>query len=341
MLNSLHWNGAANRTGPQTTWFDRCIFAVVNVWVYLAHPRFVRLYVRTLGRYPNIAKPTRVSELVQWRKLFDRNPLFCIFSDKLRAKQWVSERCPELKVAAPVWQGERPGDLPERYLSSACVIKTNHGSGQNYFPHRSKLPRREVERKFETWLGESLAKTYSEWAYGSVARKIFVEEFIDCDGPLMDISIRASDGHVPLASIDVDIKSDRHKLAYFWPDGSRCEPANSIIKAHDLLPGDVLPPAHFQQAVAYAKHLSRGIDYIRVDFFSTGRDLYFGEMTVYPASGFGREGPIGEIVFGTWIRHVRQGWFFRQKHNPFMRLYRDALERHFYTLSLRTPDLAR
>lgn len=40
-----------------------------------------------------------------------------------------------------------------------------------------------------------------------------------------------------------------------------------------------------------AKKLARGIPFVRVDFYEVNRRVYFGEMTFYPACGFGEFSP--------------------------------------------------
>ena len=37
----------------------------------------------------------------------------------------------------------------------------------------------------------------------------------------------------------------------------------------------------------FARKLSEGIPFLRVDFYEINKKLYFGELTFYPASGFG------------------------------------------------------
>ena len=37
--------------------------------------------------------------------------------------------------------------------------------------------------------------------------------------------------------------------------------------------------------------LSRGTSFSRIDFYEVNRKLYFGEFTLYPASGFGKFSP--------------------------------------------------
>jgi len=65
---------------------DRLIFAVTNALLYVKHPLFSALFRHRLGRWPNFATPGALGYLLQWRKLFVRNPAFPVLSDKLAVK---------------------------------------------------------------------------------------------------------------------------------------------------------------------------------------------------------------------------------------------------------------
>ena len=40
--------------------------------------------------------------------------------------------------------------------------------------------------------------------------------------------------------------------------------------------------------ILLAEKLSKGISFVRIDFYDINNKIYFGEMTFYPASGFGK-----------------------------------------------------
>lgn len=46
-------------------------------------------------------------------------------------------------------------------------------------------------------------------------------------------------------------------------------------------------PANFENMIELAEHLSQNLLFARVDFYNINGKIYFGEITFYPASGFG------------------------------------------------------
>ena len=61
-------------------------------------------------------------------------------------------------------------------------------------------------------------------------------------------------------------------------------------------------PDSFELMIDFCKQLAKGCIFLRIDFFEVNRKLYFGEITFYPASGFGTFSPdiwnykLGELI---------------------------------------------
>lgn len=62
-------------------------------------------------------------------------------------------------------------------------------------------------------------------------------------------------------------------------------------------------PSKLKEMIILAETLSKGIDFLRVDFYEVQGEIYFGELTFFPASGFG---PFVEnewdIILGQWLQ---------------------------------------
>lgn len=57
------------------------------------------------GYLPNPAAPVRHHELLLWRKILDRNPLFLTLTDKLAAKAHIRGACPGIPIPNTLWCG--------------------------------------------------------------------------------------------------------------------------------------------------------------------------------------------------------------------------------------------
>jgi len=308
---------------------DILLFWAVNAWVYLTHPLFVLRCRRNLGRWPNLAKPMRFAELMQWRKLFDRNPRFVIFADKLATKDWIAERLPQLATAETLWVGERPEDIPEALLTRGHIAKTNNASGQNYLPHRKPLPRAELNRQFHRWLRASALRhrirwldSSQEWAYRPVPPRIFVERQVGAGGRFVDISVRVMDGVPILVSCSLDAKTADKTIGYFWPDGTPLVGPDT-----NTLPPEFTLPPRFAEAIGLAGQLGQGADYLRIDFLAPGDDLFAGEITCYPASGWGTDDWFMQLMYRRWLDTLHLSWALSTAQPWPRRLYLAAFRR--------------
>lgn len=319
--------------------FDRIVFSLTNAWFYLTRPFFVVRCHRHLGYWPDLARPRYLSELLQWRKLIDRNPAFVTFADKLATKAWVAERLPELPLPETVWVGERPEDVPEALLAPGYVIKTNNASGQNYLPHRKPLTRAEFDSQFRRWLAATANKRRlgwldqgQEWTYWPVPPRILVERQIGVGRELLDIAVRVFDGEVFLVSCALDFKTDSSTLGYFWPDGTPLADPAAMT-----LPAEFAVPPAFHHAVRNAARLGQGYDYLRIDFLADGETLFAGEITCFPASGYGTNDWFIQLMYRRWLETLPVSWALSTPQPWPRRLYLAAFRRW---LEVRRAELA-
>ncbi|MBK8082554.1 MAG: hypothetical protein IPK28_01295 [Devosia sp.] len=306
---------------------DRLVLAAANLGAGLAHPWLALSFAWRRRRWPCFATPSGLSELVQWRKVFDRNPLFPVLSDKLRLKTWVHERAPEARVAEIVWSGTRAADLPDRFLVPGYVIKANHGTSANYFPHRETLPRAGLESRLEGWL-RSRYDAELQWAYGRIPPRLMVERLIGDGRPLWEMTFRCADGVAATAFVVLGQKTQHERKAYFTGSGDRL-PDEVGLPPAQCLPPDYRTGPEFGRARALAEKLSRGFDFVRVDLILDGDDIYVCEMTFYPSSGFGDEDRTftAERIERAWLGAIARSWFLSSPQPWPLSLYAAAFRR--------------
>jgi len=268
------------------------IFTSINALFYLKYARHVNRFRRKVGYLPNIACPKRYNEMMLWRKLFDHNPAFITFSDKLATKTYITERCPNLAVLQPIWIGKDPAKIPQDVLENTMVIKANHGCGWNHF-HAADQPlaralSRTAHSKMQSWVTSRHGTTNMEWANQHSEKTLFCEPSLGSISSVRDLSVHAGNAEVFVLEYIVANKTDRQQKAYFSPDGTRyreIERSISFEEQDPYLPDGAILPPQFLQAMEHAKTLSANIDYARFDFMLADNVLYGGEITVYPASG--------------------------------------------------------
>ncbi len=294
------------------------------------NPRMVIRFGRHIGRLPNIANPRRYSERMLWRKLVDHSPQLVLFCDKLATKEFIRRRCPDLPVPRTLWSGGDVDAIPDDLFRSDVFVKANHGCDFNHRFRDGNYDRAILREKARRWLGSIHGKTSGEWAYSQVAPRLFVEEAVgDAAMDLLEFNVRASNGKAILGSVMGHSKTPAQWVAYFDPEG---QPAMGIT-APEGSPVVTPPPEvvaaiePYRRAVEFTRRLSVGVDYARFDFFWNKKDLFAGEITVYPAAG--NADPANSItrvlLENGW--DLLQSHFLGTPHNGWSRMYVGALKR--------------
>ena len=81
------------------------------------------------GRAPALLRPRRFSEKMQWRKLFEFDPIFAVLSDKPASRDFVTARIDPGRQAELLWTGSDSDAIPFDRLVPPYVLKSRHATG--------------------------------------------------------------------------------------------------------------------------------------------------------------------------------------------------------------------
>ena len=291
---------------------------LINGWIYLLHPNLVVRFVLKLRRLPNVAVPRTAADRFLWRKIFDRNPLFPELCDKLRAKQYVARKCPELNIPKVLWSGTDFHDIPDDVLKEPVVLKSNHASGQIAFVDHDGPDRAHLKQQTDRWLSRAYGQEKGEWGYRNIDRKIFVEELLlGPDGDhLLDVNVYVVNGRVQHVQCMRDSYGADPNTTRYDRDGNPLEPHDSPKFTYRVV--DV--PDQYPRLIELAERLGADFDHIRCDFYLVGDAIYFGELTLYALSGYPED---DSWLEKRWQRNwdLRQSWFLSTPQVGWRRTY--------------------
>ncbi len=254
-----------------------------------------------IGKMLNLKKPQTFNEKLQWLKLYNRDPEQIKLVDKYEVKKYIAETIGEEYVIPTLGIYERFEDIDFDALPDQFVLKCTHDSGSTVIcPDKASFDVAAAREKLTRKLKSNLFWHGREWPYKTVKPRIIAEQYITIDGEAPnDYKFFCFDGTVKCFKIDYDRFKD-HRANYYAPDGEL------------LRFGEVVCPPDFDRVVALprlkdemialAEKLSAGHPFLRVDFYEISRQIYFGELTFYPASGFGPFEPVQwDDTLGSWI----------------------------------------
>lgn len=295
----------------------------MRVWCYLRHPRLVIRFCTRIHRLPDPAFPTRVHDKYLWRKIFDHNPLFTRVSDKLLAKEFALEHCPNVRVPHTLWIGEDPAQIPDEVLAGDVVVKANHGCAWNHFVRGGEVDRPELERKARQWIASDYGRPHGEWGYRGVEPRLFVEEMLKPSaGPTPDeYKCYVASGRISY----VFSRQYRHDapttVAILDRDGRSYE---TTLDVHSTTTA-IEAPAAYDRIVACAEKLAAPFDDIRVDIHEVDGELYFSELTIYSLGGYAWIGVAALMDLRNDLWDLRRSWFLTTPQRGWRALYAKAL----------------
>ncbi len=148
-----------------------------NIVKWLQSIRQIRAaYAEVHGRKLRLMYPRYFTEKISWRKLFDDNPLFILFSDKLATRDWISDRIGTKYLAPLVWSGTAEA-IPFAQFEPPYFLKSSHASGHSIMVTTANLSETEAfQEQAAAWLQIDWFDINGERGYKKIPPRLMVEK---------------------------------------------------------------------------------------------------------------------------------------------------------------------
>lgn len=275
------------------------------LYKYLPDKYALKLVFKNVFGYSlNLKNPQTFNEKLQWFKLYNRNPFYTRLVDKIEVKNIVSEAIGGEYVIPTLGIYDRFDDIDLGVLPERFVIKTNHGGGNTgvvICTDKSIFDFDGAKKKIEKSLATDTYIIGREWPYKNVKRRILIEQLLvpsNGELDLVDYKFFCFNGVVHFFKIDFNRKTN-HQANYYDLDWNLldvgecvCPPDKNHIESK---------PLNFERMVEIASAISKDIPFVRVDLYNIDGQIFFGEATFFPASGFG--------LFVSQVQDIKLGSF--------------------------------
>jgi hypothetical protein len=243
-------------------------------------------HLRCFGRFPDLRHPRTFNEKIAWRKLYQHNPQFPVFSDKAAVKAEIAKLVGERYTIETLWMGSNPEDIPFDGLQPPYVIKVNHSHAGHVFIRRAQdISRDEIVASMREQLGRLYGYRPRLWGYRGIPRKVMVEHMIVMpDGGVPDdYKFFTYHGRVHFIQLDRGRFTEHQRNIYDreW----------NLLPVRILYPRTSEPvskPANLGPMIDLAEKIGAQFDFVRVDLYAPPQGIFFGETTFYPDAGFAR-----------------------------------------------------
>ena len=259
-------------------------------------------YLVQMRHVLNLDNPKTMNEKLQWLKLYDRKPVYTQMVDKVLAKKYVAGLIGEQYIVPTLGVWNHFDEIDFDTLPNQFVLKTNHSGGNTgvvICKDKTHFDKSEARRKLEQSLKTDISKTHVEWPYRNIERKILAEEYLGDD--VIDYKFYCFDGVADVVLLCTERATGNPKF-YFFDKEWKLRRLNK--RGKEAPENFTLPmPKGMPEMFNIADKLSEGIPFARVDLYNINGTIYFGEITLYPASGYDSNRlPEADLYFGQKIK---------------------------------------
>ena len=275
--------------------------AARGLFDWMSDEQFIKaLYFTTFKKRLNLKNPRTFNEKIQWLKLYDHNPTYPEWVDKITAKKKVEEAIGKEYIIPLLYSWTNPSDIRFEELPEHCVLKCNHDQGSTIIIDKSKeIDETKIRDYFKEKLLKNAYRTTREWPYKKIKPQILCEPFIGRD--VIDYKFFCFNGKPAFVNIGQK-NSETHLMHITFLDFDWIK---LQFQRKDFPPVSVLPekPKKFDEMLKIASILSKGTTFVRIDLFCIDDNIYFSEFTLYPTSGLIEFSPEeGDYVLGGKIK---------------------------------------
>ncbi len=244
------------------------------------------VYFKHFRRFINFNNPKTFNEKIQWLKLNYRNEEYTKLVDKYRVKQYITKLIGEEYVIPTLGVWNNVDDIDFKSLPEKFVLKCNNDSGgivicknkKDFDEVKAKSFLKERLKNNGYWYGR-------EWPYKNVKPCIIAEKYMEdsISKDIKDYKFFCFNGSMEFFDIDID-RFIEHRANYYDRNG------NFLPFGKTYCPPDytkkIEMPKNLDKMIELAETISHNTVLSRIDFYEIDGQVYFGEITFYPGSGF-------------------------------------------------------
>ena len=276
------------------------VFDKIGISKLIPDKTYLKLkYRANFERKLNLKDPKAYSEKLQWLKLYDRNPEYTNMVDKYEAKKYVAERIGVEYIIPTLGVWDSVDDIDFDSLPDQFVLKCTHDCDSIVICRdKSQLNVEEAKKKLDKALKSNFYYLFREWPYKNVKPRIIAEKYLEdsSTGELRDYKFFGFNGKIKIMLICSN-RQTAVKVDFYNKDFEHLD----CRLVYPNSPEEIKKPETYDKMWELAEKLSKDLTLIRVDFYEVNGKTYFGELTFFPAAGFGKFEPQKwDYTFGDW-----------------------------------------
>lgn len=236
------------------------------------------------NKKPDLKNPKEFMEKTLWLKLYYYTENYGKFVDKFEVRNYVEEKIGAKYLNGLLGVYDSVSEINFEELPNQFAIKGTHGSGYNIIvKDKSGLDINKTKKKLNKFLSDKYYTKFSESIYKNVKPRLIIEKYIsetDSDS-LIDYKFHCFNGQPKYVFVQKNKSEDITKCFYDL-NWNKVLPEKFMPAFHN---SDFKKPENFDEMISLAEKLSQGFIFLRVDLYSIGNKIIFGELTFFSNGG--------------------------------------------------------
>lgn len=244
-----------------------------------------------MGKNLDLNNPKTFNEKLQWLKINDRKPIYTIMVDKYEAKKYVASIIGEEYIIPTLGIYDNFDQINFDSFPNQFVIKCTHDSGGLVIvKDKTQINIQKVRKKINKCLKRNYYWSGREWPYKNVKPRIIIEKYMEDQNTedLKDYKFFCFGGVPKIILVCSERFSSSNMCETWFDDSWNLLP---IKENNHGIDKSIKCPLNFEKMKNLASILSKDIPFVRIDFYEIKNEIYFGEITFFPASGYEKFDP--------------------------------------------------
>lgn len=243
---------------------------------------FTFAYFHNRHRFPDFKHPKDLSEIWIKRVLDGKVNELSYLADKYEVRNYVKQKGLESLLTPLIGVYESGDEIDFNILPDKFALKANFGAAMNIIcTDKSKLDVSFCRDQIRDWL-KPTEFSFSERHYNLISKKIICEEYIDDGTGGFPVDYKFMCIHGKVRCILACFGREKGHADYL-PYNLDWQPIYDYHKGDAHNTKLLTKPANLNEMIVIAETLASGIDLVRVDLYSNGTRIWFGEITLTPS----------------------------------------------------------
>lgn len=260
------------------------------------------VYEATFNKKLDLNNPQTFNEKIQWLKLYYRRPDYTTAVDKFQVREIIASNIGEKYLIPLLGVWDSVDDINFEKLPNQFVLKCNHDQGSVIIcKNKNDFDIKSAKSKLSKKLGMNHYWAIREWPYKNVKPCVICEKYMKNDTgdeELSDYKVLCFNGHPKLIEVHRGRFNGKHTQDFYDVEWKK-----TCFQQPDVPLSDetMKKPVFADEMLKLSEVLAAKYPHVRVDWYYTGGQLYFSELTFYDASGFDPFIPGQDEIIGSWL----------------------------------------